>query len=257
MIKYIILTALVFSRFVCLSQWSMTLFRDYESPPTSFQSSIDNDLYLEIYHNRVTNKALLDLNINMRRELYGIPGSIKMLMINDGDTSVFESEELVVTVDYNFTLDLNQWEHSNKFFKSKEVIIIIFTSEEIVKANFKMEGITEIQERLTNYVEFSNYSWKWNEFECIYEFGATVYNYSRKNLEKLNVLLIVSNVRRVYYKKQHELVLNCDIGEIGSVKITLQEPLCSINDVLNFEKNHRVLIKTIDKTSSSLIIDWK
>jgi hypothetical protein len=255
--KFSLIITLFLFPILCSAQWSMMMFKHYDAPSISFKSSIDNDLYLEIYHNRVNNRALLDLNINMRRELYGLPGTIKMLMINGADTSEYESDELLISPDYNFTLDLINWEYSNKFFNSKEVVVMIYTPDEIVKANFKMDGVTEIRERLTNYVEFSNYSWKWNEFDCVYEFGATIYNYSGKRLEKLSILLIVSNVKGVYYKKQHELSLDYDNGEIRSVKITLKEPLCSINDVQNFEKKYAVLMKTIDSKTSSLLIDWK
>jgi len=240
------------------SQWTAEMYRVTETPATYFTSNLSEDIFLEIYHDREENAASLNLNLNRRRDLYEKPATLFMYMINGTDTTTYESDEFVLTSDFHLSSDVMNMKFAKPFFNAQFVVVKIHTQDEIVTAKFKMTGILEIKRRLQNYIEFSNYSWKWDRYECIFEFGATMYNHSGMYADKVNVILIVTRGDdEVVYRKQHTLDVDFNNGDIGPVKITLAEPLCSISNVYEFDESYYVCIRTPEPKTSQLLINWK
>jgi hypothetical protein len=240
-----------------LCQWTAEVYRVTETPSFYFTSNESENIYLELFHDRKENKVTFYINTFGLSDLLGEPATIFMHCIKGSDTTTMESEELLISLEYVVSFDFLNNQYSNAFFSSEKVVVEVISNRRKVKANFNMKGIQEIKKRITNYIDFTDYSWKWDKYQCIFEFGAIMHNYSGMYVDKVNVILIVSTGQQVIYKKQHLLDVDFNTGDIGPIKISLSDPLCSIDDVYEFDKNYTITIKTPEPKTTQLLLDWK
>jgi hypothetical protein len=240
-----------------MCQWTAEVYRVTESPAFYFTSNESENIYLELFHNREENQVTLYINTFGLTDLAGEPAKILMHCIEGSDTTTIESDKLLIGLEHVVSFDLLNYEYSNSFFSSEKVVVEVFTNKRNIKANFNMTGIQEIKKRITNYINFTDYSWKWDKYQCIFEFGAILHNFSGMYVDKLNVILIISRGQEVIYKKQHLLDVDFNMGDVGPIKINLIDPLCSINDIYEFDKNYSVTIKTPETKTTQLLLNWK
>jgi hypothetical protein len=133
-----------------------------------------NDIGLEIEHFRYHNLSQLKLIVS-NENIIGKVGKVKLTFQNGSDATTNEWNDYLI--EGRFSQEANTLEFSNvlkmknssKFFLSKKLIIQIQLIDTTYKSVFDMTGIDEIKHNLSSYITFSDFSWRWDVNDCIYE----------------------------------------------------------------------------------------
>lgn len=233
------------------SQW-------FVSPDLESYEIIDfeNSIGLEINHFRSQNISKLRLSVE-NESLIGKVVSIKLILQNGQDISSIVWDNFQIEEEGAFDRNLLvenvlTMKNSSKFFSSKKLTLIVNSEDTIYKSVLNMEGVEEIKQNLSSYIDFNDFTWRWNEDYCIYELGATLHNFSRMPTKNVNVMVTISKRSKVVYRKQHIIYADYQNTEVGPVTIRLTEPLCYINDLPNFGEDYQIEISTPEKVGSKL-----